>query len=80
MSKEYPYPPPADAKEWTCEFCGGDSLWCGCFTDLPMHLHRIAEALQDENLDDWRYVEEAPKRLAASGAPPHQENKESEKP
>ena len=30
MSDKYPYPPPADAKEWTCSECGCDALWCGC--------------------------------------------------
>lgn len=28
--QEPPQKPPADAKEWTCPTCGGDSLWCTC--------------------------------------------------
>lgn len=29
------YPPPADAKEWTCKTCGMDCLWCGCPASAP---------------------------------------------
>ena len=32
----YPYKPPADAKEWTCPACGKYVLWCGCPLPVPV--------------------------------------------
>lgn len=40
----YPFPPPADAKEWTCPQCGFDALWCA-------HSGAAREKVYDSPLD-----------------------------
>ncbi len=54
------FKPPADAKEWTCQICGNDALWCHCHTNyseiitsLRAEVSSLREALDNmESGDD----------------------------